>query len=123
LYYPRSDIFFISVPSATQYLILSPFTPKYTIHNAFLGVSTTVTTVGFNPKSVQKVIPAGVAAYVKNVTINGVPSASRCHFDFYDVFRVGGNVTIELTADKAEANDCLGALPESLSTGGFAAAR
>ncbi|KAJ7282859.1 glycoside hydrolase family 92 protein [Mycena rebaudengoi] len=94
------------IPSATQYLILSPFTPKASTR-----------------KSVQKVIPAGVAAYVKNVTINGVPSASRCHFDFYDVFRVGGNVTIELTADKAEANDCLGALPESLSTGGFAAAR
>ncbi|KAJ6629531.1 glycoside hydrolase family 92 protein [Mycena sp. CBHHK59/15] len=111
------------VPSTTQYLILSPFTPKYTIHNSYLGTSTTVTTVGFNAHSVQKTIPPGVAAYVKNVTINGVPSASRCHFDFYEVFRLGGNVTIELTADKTEADDCLGDLPESISTGGFASAR
>ncbi|KAF8199830.1 glycoside hydrolase family 92 protein [Mycena galopus ATCC 62051] len=111
------------VPSTTQYLILSPFTPKYTIHNSYLNVSTTVTTVGFDPKSVQKVIPAGVKAYVANVTVNGVPSASRCHFDFYDVFRVGGNVTIELTSDKTAADDCLGSVPESLSTGGFATAR
>ncbi|KAJ6521933.1 glycoside hydrolase family 92 protein [Mycena vulgaris] len=111
------------VPSTTQYLILSPFTPKYTIHNSYLGTSTTITTINFSPHSVQKVIPPGVMAYVANVTVNGVPSASRCHFDFYDVFRVGGNVTIELTADKAAADDCLGALPESLSTGGFASAR
>ncbi|KAJ7646924.1 glycoside hydrolase family 92 protein [Roridomyces roridus] len=110
------------VPSTTQYLVLSPFTPQYTIHNSYLDVSTTVTTVGFNSKSVQKTIPAGVAAYVANVTVNGVASG-RCHFDFFDVFRVGGNVTIELTADKDEANDCLGNVPESLSTGGFSAAR
>ncbi|KAJ6594301.1 glycoside hydrolase family 92 protein [Mycena capillaripes] len=110
------------VPSTTQYLVLSPFTPKYTIHNSFLGTSTTVTTVGFNAKSVQRIIPAGTVAYVANVTVNGV-ATSRCHIDFYDVFRVGGNVTIELTADKTAADDCLGSLPESLSTGGFANAR
>ncbi|KAJ6498071.1 glycoside hydrolase family 92 protein [Mycena vitilis] len=114
---------FYPVPSTTQYLVLSPFIPKYTIHNLYLNTSTTVTTVGFDPKSVQRIIPAGTAAYVANVTINGVPAASRCHVDFYDVFRLGGNVTIELTADKAAADDCLGALPESLSTGGFASAR
>ncbi|KAF7297899.1 Glycoside hydrolase family 92 protein [Mycena chlorophos] len=111
------------VPSTTQYLILSPFTPKYTIHNSYLNVSTTVNVVGFDPKSVQKTIPANTKAFVANVTVNGVPTASRCHFDFYDVFRVGGNVTIELTADKNAANSCLGALPESLSTGGFATVR
>ncbi|KAF7289322.1 Glycoside hydrolase family 92 protein [Mycena indigotica] len=111
------------VPSTTQYLVLSPFTPKYTIHNSYLGVSTTVNVVGFDAKSVQHTIPKGVNAYVVNVTINGVPSASRCHFDFFDVFRVGGNVTIELTSDKAAADSCLGALPESLSTGGFAKTR
>ncbi|KAF7376507.1 Glycoside hydrolase family 92 protein [Mycena sanguinolenta] len=111
------------VPSTTQYLILSPFTPQYTIHNSYLNVSTTVTTVGYDKRSIQKTIPAGTAAYVANVTINGVPAASRCHFDFYDVFRVGGNVTIELTADKTAADDCLGGLPESVSTGGFASAR
>ena len=111
------------VPSTTQLLILSPFTPKYTIHNSFLNVSTTVTTVNFDPQSVQKTIPAGIAAYVKNVTINGVPSLSRCHLDFYDAFRLGGDVVITLTANKTEADDCLGGLPESISTGGFSNAR
>ncbi|KAG6919383.1 hypothetical protein DXG01_006932 [Tephrocybe rancida] len=111
------------VPSTTELLILSPFTPKYTIHNSFLGVSTTVSTVNYDAKSVQKIIPPGTAAYVQNVTINGVPTASRCHFDFYDIFRVGGEVVITLTADKTAADDCLGGLPESLSTGGFSHAR
>ncbi|KAF8893524.1 glycoside hydrolase family 92 protein [Infundibulicybe gibba] len=83
------------VPSTTQFLLLSPFTPKYTstIHSS-----------------------------TPSVTINGKPSP-RCHFDFYDVFRVGGEVVITLTADKSAADDCLGAIPESISTGGFAAAR
>ncbi|KAJ6542211.1 hypothetical protein DFH09DRAFT_1392888 [Mycena vulgaris] len=104
-------------------LILSSFTPKYTIHNSYLGTSTAVTVVGFDSNSVRRIILAGTAAYVANVTMNGVPSASRCHLDFYDAFRLGGNITITLTADKAAADDCLGALPESLSTGGFSAAR
>lgn len=112
-----------SVPSTSQLLILSPFTPKYTIHNSYLNVSTTVTVKNFDPKSVQKVIPEGTAAYVANVTIDGKPAASRCHFDFYDTFKKGGNIEITLTADKAAADDCLGALPESLSTGGFSKTR
>jgi len=111
------------VPSTTQYLVLSPMIPKYTIHNAYLNTSTTITTVNFDPNSVQKIIPAGTAAYVKSVTINGQVSPSRCHFDFYDVFRVGGNVTIELTADKASVDDCGASIPESISTGGFATSR
>jgi predicted alpha-1,2-mannosidase len=111
------------VPSTTQLLILSPFTPKYTIHNSFLNISTTVTTINYDSKSIQKIIPAGTPAYVQNVTINGVPSRSRCHVDFYDAFRLGGDVVITLTANKTEADSCLGFLPESLSTGGFAQPR
>ncbi|KAK2467881.1 hypothetical protein APHAL10511_000176 [Amanita phalloides] len=110
------------VPSTTQYLIMSPFIPKYTIHNSFLNVSTTVTTVNYDPKSIQTTIPSGVPAYVESVTVNGKKSP-RCHFDFYDVFRVGGKVVITLTADKAAADSCQGSLPESLSTGGYATAR
>ena len=67
------------VPSTSQFLILSPFTPKYTIHNSYLNVSTTVTVAGFNATSVQKTIPAGAAAYVKSVTFNNVTSPNRCH--------------------------------------------
>ncbi len=42
------------VPSTSQLLVVSPFTPKYTVHNSFLNVSTTVTVKNFNAKSVQK---------------------------------------------------------------------
>lgn len=102
---------------------MSPFLPTYTIHNSFLNVSTTVTVKNFDPRSVQQTIPSGVAAYVKNITINGKASPSRCYFDFYDVFRVGGEVVIEVTADKNSVDDCGGFLPDSLSTGGFARVR
>ncbi|KAH9858665.1 glycoside hydrolase family 92 protein [Lenzites betulinus] len=111
------------VPSTSQFLILSPFTPTFTIHNSFLNTSTTVTTKGFDARSVQKTIPRGAAAYVKSVSINGVAQANRCHFDFNDVFRVGGEVVIEVTSDKASANSCGAGLPESVSTGGFAQVR
>lgn len=78
-----------------------------------------MTVVNYSKDSIQEVIPAGTPAYVANVTVNGVPTESRCHFDFYDVFKVGGEVVITLTADKDSANDCAGPLPASLSTGGF----
>ena len=110
------------VPSTTQYLVISPFIPKYTIHNSYLNVSTTVTTVNYDPKSVQTTIPLGVPAYVQSVTING-QNSTRCHFDFYDVFRVGGEVIITLTANRTVADNCQGSLPGSVSTGGFASAR
>ena len=111
------------MPSTTELLILSPFVPKYIIHNAYLNVSTTVTVANFDPASVAQTIPDGVAAYVESVTINGEELPSRCHLDFYDAFRLGGNITITLTADKAAADSCGDALPESLSTGGFATSR
>ncbi|KAL9711479.1 hypothetical protein Ac2012v2_004550 [Leucoagaricus gongylophorus] len=111
------------VPSTTQLLVLSPFTPRYTIHNSFLNVSTTVTVVNFSPRSVRREIPSGVPAYVKSVTINGKPSTSRCYFDFYDAFRLGGDIVITLTADKTTVDSCEGGVPESLSTGGFTTAR
>jgi len=111
------------VPSTTQFLILSPMIPKYTIHNTYLNTSTTITTLNYDPDSVQQTIPDGASAYVKSVTINGQVTPSRCHFDFYDVFRVGGEVVIELTSDKFLADDCGASVPESVSTGGFASAR
>jgi len=111
------------VPSTTQFLIVSPFLPKYTIHNSELGVSTTVTVQGFDPSSLNETIPKGAAAYVDQVLVNGVPTESRCHFDFFDTFHVGGNITLVMTSDKKSANDCGGSVPESLSTGGFAKAR
>ncbi|KAI0675348.1 glycoside hydrolase family 92 protein [Trametes maxima] len=111
------------VPSTSQFLVLSPMVPKYTIHNSYLNISTTVITKGFDHRSVQKTIPKGAAAYVKSVTINGVVQPNRCHFDFYDVFRVGGELVIEVTTDKNAVNNCGAGLPESVSTGGFAQVR
>jgi len=111
------------VPGSSQFLILSPFTPNYTIHNTYLNTSTTVTTLGFDPNSIQATIPNGAAAYVKNVTLNGVELSSKCHFDFYDVFRPGGEVVIEVTDDITQGNDCGSSVPESISTGGFATVR
>ncbi|KAG1739257.1 glycoside hydrolase family 92 protein [Suillus lakei] len=109
------------VPSTTHYLIVSPFTPKYTIHNTYLNTSTTVTVTNYSAKSVAYPIPDGVPAYVKNVTINGVAAKSRCYIDFYDTFRVGGEIEIVVTEDKTY--DCGGPVPESLSMGGFASAQ
>jgi hypothetical protein len=105
--------------------------PKYTVHNRYLNTSTTVTVEGFDARSVQETIPRGAAAYVQsvrvstsnsNVTIQG-PDASRCHFDFYDTFRVGADIVITVTADRSAANNCGGSIPQSISTGGFAMVR
>ncbi|KZT22603.1 glycoside hydrolase family 92 protein [Neolentinus lepideus HHB14362 ss-1] len=111
------------VPSSTELLILSPFVPKYTIHNTYLNVSTTVTVKNYDPTSIQYPIPSGASAYVKSVTVNGQATESRCHFDFYDTFKVGGEIVIELTSNKTEVDSCAGSLPQSISTGGFASAR
>ena len=111
------------MPSSSELLVLSPFTPKYTIHNTYLNVSTTVTVNGFDARSVKPTIPKKAAAYVANVTINGVKTESKCHFDFYDVFKTGGEVVISVTADKNAVDDCDGSLPQSLSTGGFSTVR
>lgn len=109
------------VPSTTHYLIVSPFIPKYTIYNSYLKTNTTVTVTNYTAASVAYPIPDGVPAYVKSVTINGLPAKSRCYIDFYDTFRVGGMIEIVVTGDKTY--DCGGSVPESLSTGGFASAR
>jgi hypothetical protein len=113
----NSNLTISIVPSSSQYLILSPFVPEYTIHNPYLNVSTTVTVLNYDPATIRRKVPKGAAAYVNSVTVNGVKTASRCHFDFYDTFRVGGNITIELTSDKASVDSCDGTVPESLSTG------
>jgi hypothetical protein len=103
-------------------LQLSPFTPKYTIHNPYLNISTTVRVENFDEQSLAEVIPEGASAYVDTVTVNGEPSP-RCHFDLYDTFKKGGEIVITLTADKQRVDSCEGSLPDSLSTGGFSTVR
>jgi hypothetical protein len=129
--------------STSLILFQSPFVPKYTIHNTYLGVSTTVTVDGYDSTSVgapNGEIPKGASAYVKSVTVNGVKTKTRCFIDFYvcyfsdvhwvpaekaialqDTFRVGGNITITLTDDMSSANSCAGPVPDSLSKGEYMA--
>lgn len=130
------------VPGTSELLIVSPMIPKYTVHNRYLNTSTTVTVEGFDARSVQETIPRGAAAYVQSVRVNvNSPnnnnnnntsssnvtttqnSESRCHFDFYDTFRVGADIVITVTADRKAANDCGASIPQSISTGGFAMVR
>lgn len=75
-----------------------------------------MTAKNFDARSVNGTIPAGVPAYVKSVTVNGQEQVSRCHFDFYDTFRVGGDIVIELTAEKETVDSCGASVPDSLST-------
>ncbi|KAI0771834.1 family 92 glycosyl hydrolase [Irpex lacteus] len=114
---------FYPVPSSTQLLVLSPFIPKYTIYNSFLNVSTAIRPKASIPALCSIQSPRMSRAYVANVTINGVPAASRCNIDFYDIFKTGGDIVIDVTADKASVDDCGGSLPESISTGGFSTVR
>ena len=107
--------------------------PKYTVHNRYLNTSTTVTVEGFDARSLQETIPHGAAAYVQSVRIDSDAVAreqaqaqeapTRCYFDFYDTFRVGAVVVITATSDRTEAQNCEGAVPHSISTGGFATVR
>jgi len=60
---------------------------------------------------------------MKSVTINGKHSTSRCYFDFYDAFRLGGDIVITLTMDKTAVDSCKGGVLEILSTGGFMTAK
>ena len=64
-----------------------------------------------------------MSAYMKSVTINGKHNTSRCHFDFYNAFRLGGDIVITLTTDKTTVDSCEGGVLESLSTGGFTIAK
>ena len=118
-----TDSYDLAVPGTSELIVLSPMLPKYTIHNPYLNVSTTVTVDGFDARSVRATVPHGVAAYVQSVRVNNVTQASPCHFDFYDTFRVGADVVITVTADRAAADSCGASVPQSISTGGFATTR
>ena len=113
-----------TVPGTSELLVLSPMAPKYTVHNRYLHTNTTVTVDGFDVRSINAKVPHGAAAYVQSVSINGVvQTASRCFFDFYDTFRVGADIVITVTSNRAAANSCGASLPHSISTGGFAMIR
>lgn len=109
------------VPASTQLLIGSPFLSSYTLSNAALGTTTTVTVDGFDDATLTASPPAGSRLFVQKVTVNGVERPSVCWIAFEDVVG-GGEVVISVGADP-RADGCGSedsALPDSLSTGGFA---
>lgn len=118
------------VVGTTELLIGSPFVPGYRISNELRGTLYVVAN-GFDAASVARTFPNGTRAFVRSVSLNGVPQSSRCRVSFADLFPgPGANTTLELemTADEAAANSCGdgdddGDLPSSLSTGGFAGGR
>ena len=110
------------VPASTQLLVGSPLLSSYTLHNALLETSTTITVSGFDPSSIAQTPSDGVSMYVTNVSVNGTPSESICWISWKDI--VGGGeivITVDADADAAEMRGCAGSLPDSLASGGFAA--
>lgn len=119
------------VPATTEFLIVSPFVPSFTIKNPLMGV-VHFEAKDFDPSSVQEEIPQGARAYVKAVYINGQKQESRCKLLFTQLFPPGStgtkgaktetDITFEMTADESVANSCGSSdadLPSSLSTGAF----
>lgn len=110
------------VPSSAQLLIGSPLVSKYTLKNDFFGTSTTVEVDGFDPTGVQAVPPNSSRILVESVTINGIPSASRCWISFEDLVARSSRIVIKVTNNIEKALGCGQAdraLPDSLGTGGF----
>lgn len=137
------------VPSTHQYLIVSPFFPSISFTNSLLGTTTTIVSKGWNGNPSGELSIAGGGGngtrtdgsgrggangkggkggggtggkniFVKSVTINGEKATSNCFIDF-EVFEKGGLVELEMSDDPADST-CGGgdgALPPSLSTGGF----
>ena len=104
------------------------------LHDRYPNTSTTITVEGIDTRSEQETIPHGAAAYVQSVRVNVPPNistttamqqnaSSRCHFDFYDTFRVGADIVITVTADRNAANNCGASILQSISTGGFVMVR
>ncbi|OCH84461.1 glycoside hydrolase family 92 protein [Obba rivulosa] len=104
------------VPATQQYLLGSPWFPQISFHNPTLGTTTTIKANGFRGNPVNG---TGGNVFVKSVTIDGVLSKSNCFLE-WDVFQKGSTVELELTDDiSVTCGEGDGALPPSLSTGGF----
>src|ERR1700761_6698909 len=105
------------VPATRQYLLSSPFFPSVAFTNPLLNTTTTIVANNFNGNPTSGV-GEGKNIFVKNVTINGVPSQSNCFLDF-SVFEEGGTVELELVSSSNGITCGEGGLPPSVSTGGF----
>ncbi|KAH9846718.1 glycoside hydrolase family 92 protein [Lenzites betulinus] len=104
------------VPATKQYLLSSPFFPQISFFNPAFNSTTTIIAHNFagNPSD-----GTGGTVFVQNVTIDGKPAKSNCFLE-WDVFQRGATVELTLTDNlEVTCGDVAGALPPSLSTGGF----
>ncbi|KAK1229538.1 hypothetical protein PQX77_007364 [Marasmius sp. AFHP31] len=106
------------LPATRQFLLSSPYFPSISIRNPFLDRTVTIESNNFGSGRV----------YVKSVTLNSKPYKSNCYLEWEDVFTNSDSgsgsetkVVLELTDDKegVTCGDGEGALPPSLSTGGY----
>ncbi|KAI0697371.1 glycoside hydrolase family 92 protein [Cytidiella melzeri] len=110
------------VPATRQLLLSSPYFPEISFFNPTFGSTTTIRAKNFvgNPAN-----GTGGTVFVKAsrthifVTINGAPWKSNCFLE-WDAFMQGSTIELELTDDiNVSCGNGAGALPPSLSTGGF----
>lgn len=111
------------VVDTKQFLVVSPFVSQYSIYNEFFGTHTTIRVNLFDPTSITSAPPSGSRYFVSQITINGIPHVSNCWISFDDIIG-GGEIVITVTDDEeaviaAGCGPGIGAMPDSLGTGGW----
>ena len=104
------------LPATSQFLLGSPYFPQISFTNPTLGTTTTIIAKNFkgNPADGET-----GTIFVKSVKIDGKPWKSNCFLE-WEAFQKGSTIELELTDDVTiGCGSGLGALPASLSTGGF----
>ncbi|KAF8193206.1 glycoside hydrolase family 92 protein [Mycena galopus ATCC 62051] len=104
------------LPATKQFLLASPYFPQISFYNPLFKKTTTIKSVNFAGNPVNG---TGGNVFVKSVKVNGEPYKSNCYLD-WDVFTTGSTVELELTDDiNVTCGTGEGALPPSISTGGY----
>ncbi|KAI0081607.1 glycoside hydrolase family 92 protein [Panus rudis PR-1116 ss-1] len=104
------------LPATRQFLLGSPYFPEISFFNPTLGKTTTIKAKGFRGNPADG---TGGTVFVKSVKIDGKPWKSNCFLE-WDAFVKGSTIELELTNDiNVTCGKGSGALPPSLSTGGY----
>ncbi|KAJ6613163.1 glycoside hydrolase family 92 protein [Mycena sp. CBHHK59/15] len=104
------------LPATKQLLLSSPYFPEISFYNPLYKTNTTIKSTNFSGNPTNG---TGGNVFVKSVTVNGKPYKSNCYLE-WDVFTSGSTVVLELTDDiNVTCGTGKGALPPSLSTGGY----
>ncbi|KAF5372699.1 hypothetical protein D9615_009852 [Tricholomella constricta] len=106
------------LPATRQFLLSSPYFPQISFFNPVFNSTTTIRSINFKGNPADG---TGGRVFVKSVKVDGKPYKSHCYLD-WDVFTTGALVELTLTEDigvQCGAEGMDGALPPSLSTGGY----